>query len=528
MFAGIDIEDQSANLTTLTKFQNDGLLYIMPRLYWKQFETSRGVYSTSAINTWKTFLQACQDRNIHVSICFWNQFNYGTEIPTWAKTLYGSSSWIIAENTNARTDWLNWMGWVVDQLKGYTCIDSWQPNNEPWYNTTAQKNGFIALFPLEYAKIKANDPSNRPVVSHFTNDYGPSNGKYPDSTYDDFDVIGITIYSHYDTYDQAVARTDPSVYGKWWMFLDTVADCAARSKPMWIVEFGCASNHAGWGSITDATWTAHYNGMLNIFDTNGVARAYAWVWRSDGNITSEPFSLKNGTATRPAYYELLDYAGLEKVFGSDSLLQGNYAKVFGSGAILQAETPTYIAPFASDSLLSGIYTKLCGSDAILLVPPETEVVPKLFSSDSWLQANYSKSVGSDTIIAGWNQTINFGSDTALQAEFTKETASDAILANDPDDEGSPIDYPGTLSMESTRMEFDDVLAKIEAQPDGSIWMAGMWEPGMFDKCKEFLDVLGKLEQESEGNPWGAGAWIPGAWDYSLKFRDVLKKLEDKQ
>jgi hypothetical protein len=307
LLAGCDCEDQSVQTSTLDKWAADGMKYIMFRIYWKSVEPSEGSYSTSHINTWKNILQACQDRGLHVSICFWNQFNYGTEIPSWAKTKWGSSSWIIAENTEARTAWLNMMAWVVNQLKGYSCIDSWQPNNEPWYNTNTQRDGFIDLFPLEHQTIYNADPSHRPIVSHFTNDYGPSNGKYPDSVYDDFDVIGITIYSHYDTYDQSAAHTDPNVNGKWWMFLDTCADCAARSKPMWVVEFGCASNHAGWGTITDATWTAHYNGMLDHFDVNGVARAYAWVWRSDGDTSSEPFTLKITTEVRPAYNELLAY-----------------------------------------------------------------------------------------------------------------------------------------------------------------------------------------------------------------------------
>lgn len=308
LLAGMDTEDQSANTATLDRFKNDGLLYLMPRIYWNQIEpTSRGSYSTSAINAWKAYMQACQDRGIHVSICFWNQFQSGAEIPGWAKTAYGSSPFIIAENTNARTDWLNMMAWVVGQLQGYTCIDSWQPNNEPYFSTTTQKNGFIALFPLERQTILANDPSTRPIVSHFCASHCPGSGQYPDSVYDSFDIIGITTYNHYDTYNQADARTDPTVYNsKWWMVKETAIDAIALGKDMWVVEFGCASNDAGWGSITDATWTAHYNGVLSIYDTLGVKRAYAWVWRTSSS-TSEAFNLWTGSTVRPAYNELLHY-----------------------------------------------------------------------------------------------------------------------------------------------------------------------------------------------------------------------------
>ena len=44
-----------------------------------------------------------------------------------------------------------------------------------------------------------------------------------------------------------------------------------------------------------------------------------------------------------------------------------------------------------------------------------------------------------------------------------------------------------------RTEFDWVLARLEALPDGSWWLAGMWEPGIFDYCTEFVKVLKKLE-----------------------------------
>jgi hypothetical protein len=45
-----------------------------------------------------------------------------------------------------------------------------------------------------------------------------------------------------------------------------------------------------------------------------------------------------------------------------------------------------------------------------------------------------------------------------------------------------------------RPEFDEVIARIEQEPRGSGWRAGLWKPGIWDKCPNFKAVIKALEE----------------------------------
>ena len=40
----------------------------------------------------------------------------------------------------------------------------------------------------------------------------------------------------------------------------------------------------------------------------------------------------------------------------------------------------------------------------------------------------------------------------------------------------------------------------------------------------FDEVMAAIEAEADGSPWTAGSWEPGGWDYCEFFNEVLKRL----
>ena len=299
--------DGSGYSSTLGKIGGDRIEHVSFRFYWNMIETNEDTYSSSAVNAYKDLVEMADSYGLTVDVTFWTQFQTGAEDPWWIKDTSGYNPSYKATNSYVKTEWIEWVNYMVNQFEDYTCIGSWQIMNEPFYSS-GEQDEFESLITDMVSNITAEDDNDKIISCRFTSSYSPASGKYSNDIYDLFDVMSITVYNHYDTYSQADTRTDPLVYNsRWWMYKDTVADCAARDLPLWIIEFGCASNSAGWGTISDATWTAHYTGVLNIFDNDGVKRAYAWAWRtSSPSVEAFNLYLEYGTV-RPAYNVLLNY-----------------------------------------------------------------------------------------------------------------------------------------------------------------------------------------------------------------------------
>lgn len=305
MLTGINLMDGSAHTSSLN-YMAAHIKYLSCRVYWALIEPSEGTYSTSQVNTYKALMQACQDRNISVNFTFWTQFQSGAEDPSWVKSKPGYNYYFKATDPTTKTDWLDFVGDMVDEFKAYTCIGSWSYMNEPFYSTTTQKNGFVDLCDQSYTLITGKD--SRPVTCRFGNSYSPGSGRFPDSVYNYVDVMGLTVYSYPWQYHLADSRTDDTVFnGKWWMYKDTVSDCADLGLPLWLIEFGADRNHAGLpSSFSEEDQREFYEDILKIFNDDGVARAYAWAWRTS-NAASQLTNLWTGSRVKDAYWELTKY-----------------------------------------------------------------------------------------------------------------------------------------------------------------------------------------------------------------------------
>lgn len=359
MLAGINYVNWTPHDYVSQRFKNDGLTRVSIRMYWNVVETSRGSYSATGLNLYKNLIAGFGGDDIDVNVTFWTQCQNGAEDPQWVKNLQGYNPFIKATNETVKQAWLDWVDYMVTNLKGYSNIDSWSILNEPFYSTSTQRNGWVDLMEREVDIIRALD--SRTVLCRFTGSHSPGAGRYPDSVYDLFDVMGYNLYNHPETYPLADYRTDPFVYNhKWWMYKDTVSDCAARSLPLWIMEFGAASNTVGHGTLTEEEQRQYFEDMLVIFDNSGVARAYGYAWRHT-TPDREPWNLWTGYRTKLAYDELLNYLDAPPT------------------------PPTYYKTFTADAGLQATYTKTLTANAELLVPPEVEPVPKPFTCDAVLE-----------------------------------------------------------------------------------------------------------------------------------------------
>jgi len=249
--------------------------------------TSSGL-STTAMNNLKRVLNAAEDNGIKVNLDFWTQFGYTLGFPTsWAGNDYYS---LLSNPTKGY--YLSYMRNVVNQLKGYSAIESYSILNEPYYSSSSQKAPFQTLMADCVDAIKSQD-NTRPVVCRFTLSYTPGSGKYDSSVYSLFDAFAVTLYLDPSN------PSDTRYNGRWSYWDKTVADCKSRNMPLWVIEFG-----------DDNTNTEHvrqhYEQSLSKFSAAGVVKAYAWAWQTR-SASNEAFNIYSGSAPEPAYNELRKY-----------------------------------------------------------------------------------------------------------------------------------------------------------------------------------------------------------------------------
>jgi predicted deacylase len=305
MSAGNAWVDPDTQLNTdFTRFANDGIKHLSIRMMWSvMMPTSTGL-STTALNNLKRVLTAAQANGLTVNLDFWTQFGYTLGLPTWVTP---NNYWTIIRDPTTLNQYIQYIQAVVTQLKDYPAVESWTIFNEPWNEQTSDLPLFEDAFAKIVPAIKSIDTENL-VTCRFALSHTPASGKYSDKVYDLFDVMSLTIYNNPADYPEAASRIDPSASNaKWWMYDDTVADCASRGLPLWVIEFGAAAGHNNYVTLTDAEQATHYQDILSIFNNDGVDRAYCWAWQTR-SASSEPFNIYDGTNPKPAYYELTKYA----------------------------------------------------------------------------------------------------------------------------------------------------------------------------------------------------------------------------
>lgn len=279
MITGLNYMNASPSTWALNRFSQNNLA-VSIRLYWDQIERTRGNYTLSG---YQSLLQALNTRDIPTNVTFWNQLQSGAELPSWYR---GLGPWAITINRSAHDDWLKMVSWVLSQIQGYKCIDSISKFNEPYWNTTGQRDGWMQLFKEMKDILRSYSWT---ILNRFTLSYTPGSGRYPDSVYEDDDVFGVTTYLDSN-------RTSYTRYNaKWQDWLNTLADCRSRGIPIWVIEFGDDSS--------DEHNRIHYENNLRHFAEQGVERAYGWAWHNG----SEPFNLRSGSGFTPAYNELVRF-----------------------------------------------------------------------------------------------------------------------------------------------------------------------------------------------------------------------------
>jgi aryl-phospho-beta-D-glucosidase BglC (GH1 family) len=276
----------------LSRFASNGIKHISVRFIWSVLEPnynpSDSSLSTAILSNYKRVLETAQKHGIGVNLDFWTHF----QDVHWDMPGYITSIFDIIRNSTAKQLWLRYVEAVVTELKDYSSVESWAILNEPFYSYSSDRTLLQQLFADETATIKSVD-SSHPVICRFSLSYTPGSGRYDSSIYDIFDAFAITEY---------LDPTNPSdtKYNARWSYWDkTVSDCKARNKPLWIIE--CGDDNPDSEHVR-----LHYELSLQKFQAAGVQKAFSWAWQTR-TASAESFNIYDGTAPKPAYYEVTKY-----------------------------------------------------------------------------------------------------------------------------------------------------------------------------------------------------------------------------
>jgi aryl-phospho-beta-D-glucosidase BglC (GH1 family) len=220
-------ETDSTLNADFARFKNDGITHVSIRVMWSVMMPTSSGLSTTAMNNLKRVLNAAEDNGIKVNLDFWTQFGYTLGFPTsWA----GNDYYSLLSNPTKQYR-LSYMHDVVTTFKDHPAVESRAILNEPYYSSSSQKEPFQTLMADCVQTIKSVDTAHQ-VVCRFTLSYTPGSGKYDASVYDLFDAFAVTIYLDPSN------PSDTRYNGRWSYWDKTVADCAARNLPLWVIEFG--------------------------------------------------------------------------------------------------------------------------------------------------------------------------------------------------------------------------------------------------------------------------------------------------
>lgn len=277
-------ESNSLLQSDFARFQQDGIHHLSIRVMWSTMMPTNSSLSQNALYNIKRVLNWSQTYDIKVDLALWTQFGSSLGLPSWVGRSYFS---LFTEPNKGY--YLAYIQSVVNELKNCSAIETWDVLNEPYYNSTSQKNSAEAFIADSALAVKAVDPT-RPVLVRFPLGVTPASGKYNSTIYDAVDIFAITIYLNASNpYDR--------IYGSNWAYYEkTLSDCKALGKQFWVIEFGSPNN--------DTESVQHfYQSNLAKFSHDGVDRAYAWAWQSR-NAIAESFNIYNGSSPKPAYSEL--------------------------------------------------------------------------------------------------------------------------------------------------------------------------------------------------------------------------------
>ena len=267
-------------------FKQNGISIISIRVMWISIESSPGNYRTEVINNYKRVLSMAEKYNLKVNIDFWSHFH---SFSTYWRPNYVTSNRAIYLDNSIKQAWFNMVKYVVNQLNGYSAINSWAVMNEPFYDYSSDR------VPMERFIVECADLirslDNRPITCRFTVDYNPWNGLFDYDILDALDIVSITEYMSPDW--------SSSYHGATWNTIKQALEwCNQHNKDFWIIEFGTSSG-------SDETKRQYFNGSIEMFQELGIKTVFAWAWQSR-SPQNEAYNIAEGVADpSPAFFELV-------------------------------------------------------------------------------------------------------------------------------------------------------------------------------------------------------------------------------
>ena len=186
-------------------FKQNGISIISIRVMWISIESSPGNFRTEVINNYKRVLSMAEKYNLKVNIDFWSHFH---SFSTYWRPNYVTSNRAIYLDNSIKQAWFNMVKYVVNQLNGYSAINSWAVMNEPFYDYSSDR------VPMERFIVECADLirslDNRPITCRFTVDYNPWNGLFDYDILDALDIVSITEYMSPDWSSSPTPRGRPA------------------------------------------------------------------------------------------------------------------------------------------------------------------------------------------------------------------------------------------------------------------------------------------------------------------------------
>ena len=264
-----------------TTFANSGVKVISLALMWYRLEPTKGNYDNSFLANVKHVIGVANQHGIKVLVDIHTLWSYDDShwcTPSYAMDpVTGQSDGLaIVRNDTVRAGFIAMFAHTIQYLAGTPGIFAWSILNEPWYwgrtpsehdfvtsNGQTQKQNFITLIGNLSSIVKTYD--SRPVTVKFPNMKATQNANGTISTKNMFTsdwnwdtrIFSALDFISFDAY----IPTYPQAQSTWvTITTSNVAGCIARSKQVWITEFGYSSD-------TDSAQTSAIAASVALFKT---------------------------------------------------------------------------------------------------------------------------------------------------------------------------------------------------------------------------------------------------------------------
>ncbi len=312
-----------------TLFSNSGVKVISLPLFWYRLEPTKGNYDNNFLANVKHVITVANQHGIKVLVDIHTLWGSDS---VWCTPSYAmdpvtgqSDGLAIVRNDTVRAGFIAMFTHTIQYLAGTAGIFAWSVLNEPWYwgrtpsehdfvtsNGQTQEQNFVTLIGNLSNIVKTYD--TRPTTVKFINMQATQNAAGTVSTKNMFTsdwnwdtrIFSALSFISFDPYIPVYTQAQNS-----WISMTTsnIQGCVARSKQVWIAEFGYSSD-------SDATQTSAVTTSVALFKTLPVQGWIAWFWEGDvapkgynqtPGVLGKGFNLcatANGTP-RPAFYKMM-------------------------------------------------------------------------------------------------------------------------------------------------------------------------------------------------------------------------------